>query len=145
MSSEFNDSTSLGQTYKSRIIERVMASDEDEYDDTYDGIYTNGESGETDGNQYSTSTAFNQASSTLAADPTLVHEPTLIQQYISNPSLFDRSSTSRKSTERTQLRSATGLADEQIEGWASQLARDVSLSIIIVVIFIQVALIIMNC
>ncbi|KAI8054460.1 hypothetical protein BDF22DRAFT_742387 [Syncephalis plumigaleata] len=131
MNSELKDDAALTQAYKSRIIERVMASDEDEYDDTYDGIYTNGEdvttTGETitsgDG-QSTSSTTFKQSSSALATDPTLVHEPVLIQQYISNPSLFDRSAASRKSAERTQLRDATGLSNEQIEGWASQLARD---------------------
>ncbi|TIC17284.1 hypothetical protein E3Q13_02515 [Wallemia mellicola] len=48
----------------------------------------------------------------------------LEKAYLENPSLFDRSSTTRRSKERENLRNATGLDDGQIEGWHSQLVRN---------------------
>lgn len=41
-----------------------------------------------------------------------------------NPSVFDKSSTTRRGKERESLRQATGLDDSQIEGWYSQLMRN---------------------
>ncbi|RKP27559.1 hypothetical protein SYNPS1DRAFT_26783 [Syncephalis pseudoplumigaleata] len=139
MSSEFSGTAPLNETYKSRIIERAMASDEDEYDDTYDGLYeaggehaSSGTFEDVDGSgqqqqPLSSAMATTSGKSSTAmrtADPTLVHEPTLIKLYISDPGLFNRSAASRKSAERARLRDTTGLSNEQIEGWASQLARD---------------------
>ena len=141
MTSVFNGyNKPLSSDYKSSIMERALASDEDEYDDTYDGAYaTNGQDdhGLTDDDEVivkgSKNTGVSQGITAFTADPTLVHEPTLLQLYTSNPTLFDRSAQSRKSVERTRLRDSTGLSNEQIEGWAIQLARNVSVPISVAV------------
>ncbi|KAH8922958.1 hypothetical protein BT69DRAFT_200950 [Atractiella rhizophila] len=44
--------------------------------------------------------------------------------YLSNPSLFNRDSQTRRSKERAALKLRTGLGDEQIEGWRIVLERD---------------------
>ncbi|KAG5438371.1 hypothetical protein PCANB_002859 [Pneumocystis canis] len=48
----------------------------------------------------------------------------LYATYIVSPEVFDRSSQTRKSSGRMELRSKTGLSDEQIEGWKIMLDRN---------------------
>ncbi|KAL1713486.1 hypothetical protein EV715DRAFT_211620 [Schizophyllum commune] len=44
--------------------------------------------------------------------------------YIKNPKLFERDGQTRRSKERAELKSKTGLDDEQIEGWRIMLERN---------------------
>jgi len=46
----------------------------------------------------------------------------LLQAYTNDPSVFQRSA--KKTSPRNDLKSKTGLSDEQIEGWAIMLSRD---------------------
>ncbi|KDE08415.1 hypothetical protein MVLG_01450 [Microbotryum lychnidis-dioicae p1A1 Lamole] len=48
----------------------------------------------------------------------------LERTYLSDPALFDRSSATRKSKMRAELKQKTGLGDEQLEGWRIMLERD---------------------
>lgn len=48
----------------------------------------------------------------------------LLETYISNPSLFTRTSAVRKLPERLKLQTSTKLSHEQLEGWALMLERN---------------------
>jgi activating signal cointegrator complex subunit 2 len=51
-------------------------------------------------------------------------QATLLSTYISSPSIFSRTSESRKLSERQNLIKSTKLSHEQIEGWALMLERN---------------------
>ena len=53
-----------------------------------------------------------------------VIEQTLFKCWKNNPELFARDSKTRMSLSRQQLKTETGMGDEQIEGWALMLSRD---------------------
>jgi hypothetical protein len=111
------DDKTFIQQHKAALLERIYSYDEydDEYDDTYDGL------GETPVLDAVTT----EDATDAISDPTAPFEAELVQRWMSNPSLFER--TSRRSKDREQLRKLTGLTDEQIEGWAIQLQRNVSI------------------
>ena len=90
-------------------------SDSDERDDTYDaddigGTVDNSEP-PLDGPSGSGTT--NSQSEEL-----------LIKAWRSTPEIFQRDATTRRGKAREELRKATGLSDEAIEGWGIMLARD---------------------
>ncbi|CAG8538870.1 15449_t:CDS:10 [Funneliformis caledonium] len=57
-------------------------------------------------------------------DPGIMNEQELIKMYQSDPSVFDRTSTVRKSGKRVHLRRITQMTDEQIEGWYIMFQRN---------------------
>ncbi|KAJ2841642.1 hypothetical protein IWW36_006191 [Coemansia brasiliensis] len=90
---------------KSRIMEMAQRiAEEDEYDDTYDDIAP-GAAADPD-------------------DPIAPWEELLVNQYISDQSVFERNKDARKSAARQALRDTTGLSDEQLEGWFIMLQRN---------------------
>ncbi|RAL00666.1 ASCC2 family CUE domain-containing protein [Aspergillus ibericus CBS 121593] len=87
-------------------------SDDDERDDTYDIADVGGTVDATDDTDPRTTTDPNET------------EMTLYRAYKSNPALFARDSTTRRSQPRASLKRDTGMTDEAIEGWAVMLTRD---------------------
>lgn len=49
----------------------------------------------------------------------------LLQVFIANPTVFERSATTRRSSARLALLKETGLGHEQLEGWAILFKRNV--------------------
>ncbi|BFZ60911.1 hypothetical protein YB2330_001963 [Saitoella coloradoensis] len=104
---------------KAGIIARLAAidMDDDERDDTYDGI--------NDPNVVDDDEFVREDTNAEVSGPTGANiDELLFLEYGSAPSLFDRDTQTRKSKARAELRSRTGLSDEQIEGWKSMLERD---------------------
>ncbi|KAJ6087458.1 hypothetical protein N7467_006372 [Penicillium canescens] len=93
-------------------------SDDDERDDTYDAVDVGGT---VDGVTTGTDAEADAAVQTRrAADLDM----TLFRTYKSNPGLFARDSTTRRSQPRASLKRETEMTDEAIEGWAVMLTRD---------------------
>lgn len=63
-------------------------------------------------------------------DPGIVHESDLVHAFVNNITIFDRSAASRRSPQRAQLRKATGMTDEQLEGWSIMFSRNVSVKLL---------------
>lgn len=63
-------------------------------------------------------------------DPGIVHESDLVHAFVNNITIFDRSAASRRSPQRAQLRKATGMTDEQLEGWSIMFSRNVSIKLL---------------
>ncbi|KAJ5594218.1 uncharacterized protein N7459_000426 [Penicillium hispanicum] len=110
-------------TNKAAILSALATfdSDDDERDDTYDVADVGG--------TVDSATAGTDADADAdarkrqaAASESL--EMTLFQAYKSNPGIFARDSTTRRSQPRAQLKRETNMTDEAIEGWAVMLARD---------------------
>lgn len=106
---------------KAAILSALAAfnSDDDERDDTYDIADVGGSidavaAGVDADTKATTSGAQSAAQSDLE----------LFRHYKKNPATFDRSANTRRSTARAELRKATGMTDEAIEGWAVMLNRD---------------------
>jgi hypothetical protein len=59
-------------------------------------------------------------------------EDALMQAYIKDPTLFDRSNKVRQSTGRKALCDRLKMTHEQLEGWAIMFSRNVHLSILII-------------
>ncbi|KAK1760306.1 hypothetical protein QBC47DRAFT_456076 [Echria macrotheca] len=97
---------------KAAILSALAAfdSDDDERDDTYDAADVGG-----------TVDAAGGADDTPLTEPT---EAALFRAWQSNPRLFARDAATRRGPERARLRMETHMSDEQVEGWASMLARD---------------------
>ncbi|ODQ49657.1 hypothetical protein SAICODRAFT_194919 [Saitoella complicata NRRL Y-17804] len=104
---------------KAGILARVAAidMDDDERDDTYDGI--------NDPNVVDDDAFVREDTNADVSGPTGPNiDELLFLEYGTNPSLFERDNATRKSKARAELRGRTGLSDEQIEGWKSMLERD---------------------
>jgi hypothetical protein len=93
----------------------------DEYDDEYDDAY--GEDGDEVVNKRGARIALHVTDSE-DDDPMAKHMTLLLKHFSINQSLFEP--TSRKSKDRIALKQQTGLADEQLEGWAKMLLRNPS-------------------
>lgn len=108
---------------KASILSALAAidSDDDEQDDTYDAADVGGtvDTAHPDGE---TPDKPSTTSSDPTADPEV--EAQLFRAYTSDPSVFARSADTRRSPRRQALRSATGLTDEALEGWAVMVSRD---------------------
>lgn len=99
---------------KAAILSALAAfdSDDDERDDTYDIADIGGAVD---------NTIDSDERRQAATDP---HEGSLYASWKSNPEIFARDSKTRASNIRQQLKRETGLADEQLEGWAIMLTKD---------------------
>ncbi|KAJ5652101.1 hypothetical protein N7507_009527 [Penicillium longicatenatum] len=109
-------------TNKAAILSALAAfdSDEDERDDTYDVADVGGTvDAVTVG---ADADAENEARNQRAAADNL--DMILLRAYKSNPALFSRDATTRRSQSRAQLKRETNMVDEAIEGWAVMLVRD---------------------
>ncbi|KAK0744587.1 hypothetical protein B0T21DRAFT_407673 [Apiosordaria backusii] len=97
---------------KAAILSALAAfdSDDDERDDTYDAADVGG-------------TVDTSLGDEILPDGA---EALLYRSYQANPKIFSREARSVGS-ERQKLKAETGMTDEQIEGWAVMLARDVNL------------------
>jgi len=107
-------------TVKEATLRALENLYDDEYDDSYDGIAV--ASGPKDLRMVDE--LEDDVKPAAATDAIDSHESDLIQHVISDPSLFDRSAESRRSAKRTQLREATGMSNEQIEGWYVMFQRN---------------------
>jgi activating signal cointegrator complex subunit 2 len=105
---------------KAAIMAALAAfdSDDDERDDTYDVADVGGtvdDTVDTDSRTQGT-----KAPNTLSS----ANDEVLFGAWRSSPEIFARDSKTRLSQPRQQLKRETGMADEQIEGWAVILGRD---------------------
>ncbi|KAG4304575.1 hypothetical protein PORY_001968 [Pneumocystis oryctolagi] len=94
--------------HKQMILNLALLNEDDEKDDMYDDV------SESSDLEYQDSTGFGKSVNEI-----------LYATYIVSPEIFDRSSQIRRSSGRIELRSKTGLSDEQIEGWKIMLDRNV--------------------
>jgi activating signal cointegrator complex subunit 2 len=106
---------------KAAIMAALAAfdSDDDERDDTYDV----GDVGGAVDNTVDTD-ARPRAITAKNFEDVDVNEQTLFRAWRSHPQMFARDSKTRLSKPRQELKSETGMSDEQIEGWAIMLSRD---------------------
>ncbi|KAI5288340.1 hypothetical protein KEM54_005280 [Ascosphaera aggregata] len=97
-------------------------SDDDERDDTYDIADVGGS---VDAVTSGLDTDVKPVSATTtAAGTAALNDLELYRHYKKNEAAFGRGSDVRRSSARTELRNATGMTDEAIEGWAIMLKRD---------------------
>ncbi|KAK4173532.1 hypothetical protein QBC36DRAFT_335629 [Triangularia setosa] len=96
---------------KAAILSALAAfdSDDDERDDTYDAADVGG-------------TVDTSLEDELLPDGA---EALLYRSYQANPKLFSRDA--KSTPDRVRMRNETGMSDEQVEGWAVMLQRDVNL------------------
>ncbi|ORX82357.1 hypothetical protein K493DRAFT_388745 [Basidiobolus meristosporus CBS 931.73] len=111
------------QSNKQSLLETLFNEDDDEYDDTYDGINEVGGSLDAHLLDDLDNQAEGQAT-TKSEDLGTIHEGLLVQEMASDPSVFERNAKARKSAQRQKLRNITGMSDEQIEGWYVMLMRN---------------------
>ena len=106
-------------TNKAAILSALATfdSDDDERDDTYD---TTDVGGAIDGPTGADGETETEKQRRRTADT----EATLFRTYKSNPGLFGRDSTTRRSQPRQLLKREFEMTDEAIEGWAVMLSRD---------------------
>jgi len=100
---------------KAAILSALAAfdSDDDERDDTYDAADVGG----------TVDAAGGEDDQPLAEGI----EEALFRTWTATPKVFERDNSVRKGVDRAKLRDVTGMADEQIEGWAVMLGRDAQL------------------
>ncbi|CAO3616281.1 unnamed protein product [Cunninghamella blakesleeana] len=120
------DNKSYTKKEKSVLLERIYNMYEDEIDDTYDSINeVNGPIDLTSVDDDGTKALdVVRAKKEQTIDPGLLNESDLVHAYVENPSVFERSGTARKSSQRETLRKRTNMSDEQLEGWASMFNRN---------------------
>ncbi|KAF3390252.1 hypothetical protein F1880_009034 [Penicillium rolfsii] len=95
-------------------------SDDDERDDTYDVADVGGTVDSAMTGTDAEADAIARAQRAAAEQNDL----TLLRAYKSNPAMFARDSSTRRSQPRTLLKQETNMTDEAIEGWAVMLLRD---------------------
>lgn len=91
-------------------------SDDDERDDTYDVADVGGTIDAAAAGADDTDAGKRMADDQL--------DMILFRAYKSNPALFSRDSTTRRSQPRASLKRETNMTDEAVEGWAVMLSRD---------------------
>ncbi|KAG0241390.1 hypothetical protein BGW41_005961 [Actinomortierella wolfii] len=117
--------------HKDSILQAVENMYDDEYDDTYDSMGINNAGAdfrlvedidlaadEPDGRQ-------NPGTAPMrAVDPSIEHEEVLINLFMADKEIFNRTREARKSKKRQELRQLTKMTDEQLEGWAIMFNRN---------------------
>lgn len=95
--------------HKQTILDLVALNQDDERDDTYDDV---------DGSnlEFQNETGSSKLMTNM--------DEVLYATYLVSPEVFIRSSQTRRSPARIELRLKTGLSDEQIEGWKIMLDRN---------------------
>ncbi|CAO3595449.1 unnamed protein product [Absidia cylindrospora] len=110
---------------KASMLRRIYDMYEDEIDDSYDSV--NEMAGPVDlaavdeGGQ---ALDVVRAKNEQGVDPGVLNESDLVHMYVDHPQVFDRSSATRKSTQREALKKRTNMTDEQLEGWAIMFNRN---------------------
>lgn len=97
---------------KAAILSALAAfdSDDDERDDTYDAADVGG--------------TVDSSANQEADGANDSNEEVLFRTFQSDPKLFDRDATARRSPARSKIREETAMTDEAIEGWALMLTRN---------------------
>ena len=114
------------QSEKENVLQRIYKMYEDEYDDTYDDI--NEVNGPVDLNAVENDDVLDVVKSNKNKDQastnSIEYEGDLVSAYVDHRDLFHRSN--RKLPARQALQRKTGMSEEQIEGWAIMMDRNVS-------------------
>ncbi|KAL1924879.1 uncharacterized protein VTP21DRAFT_4533 [Calcarisporiella thermophila] len=111
---------SFVQEYKSDIIEAAYNTYEDEYDDTYDTSGMNMGAVEVRlVDEYE-----GEGKQQTQVDPGILNESELIRLFVTDPAVFERTASARRSTKREQMRRTMQMTDEQIEGWFIMFQRN---------------------
>ncbi|KAF9898242.1 hypothetical protein BX616_004296 [Lobosporangium transversale] len=122
------DDKSFVDQHKSAILQAVDMMYDDEYDDTYDSMGLNNTSADfklvDDDIDAKTDEGVPKPSLAIAADPSIEHEEALINMYMGQKDVFNRSTEARRSKKRQELRNLTKMSDEQLEGWAIMFGRN---------------------
>lgn len=118
------DDKSFVQSEKANLLERIANIYEDEIDDTYDDVGL--PTGKVDLGAVEDGSEDVVRERKTVMDPGIIHESDLVHAFVNNITVFDRSAASRRSPQRAQLRKATGMTDEQLEGWSIMFSRNVS-------------------
>ncbi|CAO3691459.1 unnamed protein product [Umbelopsis ramanniana] len=116
------DDKSFVQSEKASLLERIANIYEDEIDDTYDDVGL--PTGKVDLGAVEDGSEDVVRERRTVMDPGIVHESDLVHAFVNNITIFDRSAASRRSPQRAQLRKATGMTDEQLEGWSIMFSRN---------------------
>ncbi|KAL7750468.1 Cytoplasmic glyoxalase II [Sorochytrium milnesiophthora] len=127
------DDKSFVKENKDKLMIDVFYDEyDDEHDDTYDTAGTvqsmavidlHDVEAMEDVQAHTSSAAANRDKQAAHVSPRQA-DMLLYQAYQSNPSVFERSATARRSPARLQLCKSTGMSNEQIEGWFIMLERE---------------------
>ncbi|KAF9183821.1 hypothetical protein BGZ51_003731 [Haplosporangium sp. Z 767] len=123
-----DDKTFVAQ-HKSAILQAVDTMYDDEYDDTYDSMGLNSTGADfklVDDVNLNTDEGVtkNNTGRAQMIDPSVEHEEALINIYMGQKEVFNRSAEARRSKKRQELRNLTKMSDEQLEGWAIMFGRN---------------------
>ncbi|KAG0252640.1 hypothetical protein BG011_006860 [Mortierella polycephala] len=123
-----DDKTFVAQ-HKSAILQAVDTMYDDEYDDTYDSMGLNSTGADfkmVDDVNLNTDEGVTKNTTGRAQmiDPSVEHEEVLINMYMGQKEVFNRSTEARRSKKRQELRNLTKMSDEQLEGWAIMFGRN---------------------
>lgn len=119
------------QEEKANILQRIYDMYDDEYDDTYDSINeVSGPVGLEDVQDDESAIDVVRRETKEVVDPGIIYESDLVHAFVENRQLFARTSAARKSPERAALRERTKMTDEQLEGWAIMLDKNVGLEMV---------------
>ncbi|KAI8577844.1 hypothetical protein K450DRAFT_250340 [Umbelopsis ramanniana AG] len=116
------DDKSFIQSEKANLLERIANIYEDEIDDTYDDVGM--PTGKVDLGAVEDGSEDVVRERKTEIDPGIIHESDLVHAFVNNITIFDRSAASRRSPQRAQLRKATNMTDEQLEGWSIMFSRN---------------------
>ncbi|KAJ2958014.1 hypothetical protein NQZ79_g6348 [Umbelopsis isabellina] len=116
------DDKSFVQSEKANLLQRIADIYEDEIDDTYDDVGM--PTGKVDLGSVEDGSEEVVKQRKNEMDPGILYESDLVHTYVNNVKVFERSAASRRSSERAMLKKATGMTDEQLEGWSIMFSRN---------------------
>ncbi|KAG2178817.1 hypothetical protein INT43_001663, partial [Umbelopsis isabellina] len=116
------DDKSFVQSEKANLLQRIADIYEDEIDDTYDDVGM--PTGKVDLGSVEDGSEEVVKQRKTEMDPGILYESDLVHTYVNNVKVFERSAASRRSPERASLKKATGMTDEQLEGWSIMFSRN---------------------
>jgi hypothetical protein len=119
------DDKSFVQSEKANLLQRIADIYEDEIDDTYDDVGM--PTGKVDLGSVEDGSEEVVKQRKNEIDPGILYESDLVHAYVNNVKVFERSAASRRSPDRAVLKKATGMSDEQLEGWSIMFSRNVSI------------------
>lgn len=120
------DDKTFVQSEKANLLQRIADIYEDEIDDTYDDVGM--PTGKVDLGSVEDGSEEVVKQRKNEMDPGILYESDLVHTYVNNVKVFERSAASRRSSERAMLKKATGMTDEQLEGWSIMFSRNVSIT-----------------
>ncbi|KAM3579920.1 hypothetical protein VKS41_007639 [Umbelopsis sp. WA50703] len=116
------DDKSFVQSEKANLLQRIADIYEDEIDDTYDDVGM--PTGKVDLGSVEDGSEEVVKQRKNEIDPGILYESDLVHAYVNNVKVFERSAASRRSPDRAVLKKATGMSDEQLEGWSIMFSRN---------------------